>query len=78
MNRIAIHNATLLDCTGREPLPGAAVLLEEDKILAAGPEQDVLPAEGDFQRVDAQGGMLLPGFIDAHVHLASEYVPLEQ
>lgn len=78
MARILIHNGTLFDCTGQDPLPGAAVLLEENRILAAGPETEVRPTEGDFQLVDAQGGMILPGFIDSHVHLFSEGFDLEK
>ena len=78
MERIAITNATLFDCTGSDPIPNAAVLVEEDKILAAGRQSEVLPQEGDFRSIDAGGGMLLPGFIDSHVHLMMEYVPLEQ
>jgi len=78
MERIAITNGSLLDCTGSEPITNAAVLIEGDRILAAGPQSEILPVEGDYRQIDAGGGMILPGFIDSHVHLMSEYVPLEQ
>ena len=60
MERTVITNATLLDCTGREPVPGAAVLIEGDRILAAGSQADVLPAEGDFRTIDAGAGCCCP------------------
>lgn len=77
MTRIAITNGTLFDCTGSDPLPGAAVLIEDKRILAAGRAEDVLPAGEQVEILDAGGGMILPGFIDSHVHLNFEYVDLE-
>jgi imidazolonepropionase-like amidohydrolase len=74
MEQLLIHNGTLLDGSGRAPLPGAAVLLEGNRILAAGPEAQVraMTAQNGARSLDAQGGWLLPGFIDAHVHLMSD------
>ena len=83
MSRILIRNGVLLDCTGRGPLPGAAVLIEGNRIVMAGPEgevmgQDAVGATGEFREIDAQGGMILPGFIDTHVHLMMEGFDLEK
>jgi imidazolonepropionase len=51
-------------------LRDGAVLIEEGKILAAGPRELVLAhaAAKGAERVSAAGGVLTPGFVDAHTH----------
>ncbi|NKQ55229.1 amidohydrolase [Amycolatopsis sp. K13G38] len=51
-----------------EPVDGGTVLIENGKITAVGPEADVDIPE-DAELVDAAGAWVLPGFVDAHVHL---------
>lgn len=50
----------------------AAVFCREGKIVAAGPEHEVaaLSKQGgaDFETLDCQGGVVLPGFVDSHTH----------
>ncbi len=72
-----IHNGSLIDGNGGAPLPNAAVLVDGNRITAVGvPEQlDVPP---DATRIDAQGGTILPGFIDTHVHLMFEGINIPQ
>ncbi|MDE2143309.1 MAG: imidazolonepropionase [Elusimicrobia bacterium] len=51
-------------------LRDGAVLIDEGRILAAGPRERVLAhsqAKG-ARRVSAAGGVLTPGFVDAHTH----------
>lgn len=67
-----IRNGTLIDGTGARPLPGAAVLIEDDHIIETGVEGDVRMPSGDVTTMDAGGGWILPGFIDAHVHMMFE------
>ena len=64
-----IHNGTLLDGHGGQPIADAAVLIENDSIRAAGPRARVARPSGDVTDIDAQGGFILPGLIDTHVHL---------
>jgi 5-methylthioadenosine/S-adenosylhomocysteine deaminase len=45
-------------------LPGADVLIEDDKIVAVGKD---LSADG-AQTIDATGDVVIPGFIDSHRH----------
>ncbi len=53
-----------------ERVPAMAVL--GDRILAAGKEQEVLKHNGRLTRiVDLGGKFVMPGFNDAHLHLAS-------
>ena len=49
-------------------IPNGYVLLEGDKIAAVGP-MEALPAGYSGEVLDAEGGHILPGFIDAHCHL---------
>lgn len=73
MTHILIHNGTLIDGTGRAPVPNGALLLEDNVIRAVGPAAAV-PSPADAVRIDAQGGAILPGLIDTHVHLLFEGV----
>src|ERR1700704_4610036 len=47
-----------------------AVLVEEGRIVAAGPKAEVMAAPGaDKARiVDAEGRVVMPGFVDSHAH----------
>ncbi len=72
MSQMIIRNGTLIDGTGGEPIPNAAVLLEDNRICAVGSTAVVGMPTGELTELDACGGFILPGFIDAHVHLAME------
>ena len=71
MTHTLIHNGTLIDGTGRAPVMDAAILLEGNRIRAVGPAASI-HAPADARRIDAQGGTILPGLIDSHVHLMFE------
>ncbi|MGC5583319.1 amidohydrolase [Ornithinimicrobium sp. W1679] len=51
-----------------DPVEDGVVLLREGRIEAVGTREQV-PVPGDAEVVDAAGGWLLPGLVDAHVHL---------
>lgn len=73
MTYIYIHSGTLIDGNGGTPLSDAAVLIEENRIVAVGPAKTIgRPA--DAVDIDADGGFILPGLIDTHVHLMLEGV----
>src|SRR5205823_5871743 len=65
--RILLRAARVFD--GERIVPGASVLVEGKTIAAIGP--DLQPAQG-IPIVDLGDATLLPGLIDAHVHLGSE------
>ncbi|AEW99889.1 metal-dependent hydrolase family protein [Streptantibioticus cattleyicolor] len=65
----AIINGRVFD--GERVLEDATVVLDGTRIAAVGGEA---PAEADI--VDARGGTLLPGLIDAHVHTSDEALAL--
>ncbi len=68
---ILIQNVTLIDGTGREPLPQATVAMRDGKIIYVGKSKQwqVVPDE-DVISLDFSGRYLLPGLIDSHVHLS--------
>ncbi|MCB8968070.1 MAG: amidohydrolase family protein [Ardenticatenaceae bacterium] len=64
-----LHNGTLIDGNGGKPLPHAAVLIKDNQIQAVGRKADIPLPDAEITYVDAQGGFILPGLIDTHVHL---------
>ncbi len=67
-----VHNGTLIDGNGGEPVHDAAILVEGNHIRAIGPAASLMSSDSAITRIDAGGGYILPGFIDAHVHLMLE------
>jgi imidazolonepropionase-like amidohydrolase len=72
--RTVIRAGRLVDGTGAKPLDGAAVLIEGERILAAGRTADIGTPDGAAV-IEAPRATLIPGLIDAHVHLAYSGVP---
>jgi imidazolonepropionase-like amidohydrolase len=65
-----LTGATLIDGTGAAPVPEAVVVIDGDRIIAAGPRAATAwPANAEI--VDVAGRILIPGLIDAHDHMAS-------
>jgi imidazolonepropionase-like amidohydrolase len=65
---VAIVGATLIDVTGKPSIPNSAVVIEGDRIIAAGPRPQVTIPDG-ATIVDASGKYLLPGLWDMHAHM---------
>ena len=64
---IAIVGGTLIDGTGAAPVPDAAVVIHNGRIVAAGPRSKVkIPKHANV--VDAHGKTILPGLWDMHAH----------
>ncbi|EWC62840.1 amidohydrolase [Actinokineospora spheciospongiae] len=61
-----LTGATLIDGLGGDPTANSAVVVTDDRITAVGSTADA-PADADL--VDLSGLTLLPGLIDAHVHM---------
>ncbi len=72
MSKIMIHNGSLINGRSPQPIPNAAVLIEDNKILSAGPAEVVPQPAEEAVIIDAQGGTILPGLIDTHVHMLLE------
>jgi imidazolonepropionase-like amidohydrolase len=64
----ALIGATLIDGTGKPPLEKAVVIIENNKINAAGKAEDVkLPPDAEI--IDVTGKTIIPGLIDCHIHM---------
>jgi imidazolonepropionase-like amidohydrolase len=67
MKRFALMNARVIDGRSPSPMAGTSVLIDGGRVVAVGPG-DAFP--DDVVRIDATGKTVLPGLIDAHIHLA--------
>jgi len=65
--KIALVGGTLIDGTGRDPVPDSVVVIEKGRIVEAGPKSRVKIPSG-AQKVDARGKTILPGLWDMHAH----------
>jgi imidazolonepropionase-like amidohydrolase len=68
---ILISADALIDGSGAVHRPGA-LLLEGERVVAAG---ERLAAPSGTERVHFEGGTILPGLIDCHVHLSDAGLP---
>jgi imidazolonepropionase-like amidohydrolase len=66
----ALTGATLIDGTGRAPIPDAIVVIDGARIAAAGPASSVRVPDG-AERIDVRGRFVIPGIINAHGHAAA-------
>ncbi len=66
MSYLVLKNATLFDGTGSAPKSGMTVVMEGDRILEVSSAATVPPSA---RVVDCKGKFLMPGLIDAHMHL---------
>ncbi len=73
---LVLVNATLIDGTGSDPVPNAVVVIQGDRIVAAGSKENVRIPSG-ARAIDLEGATILPGFINAHVHFAYDEKKLE-
>tara|TARA_B110001454_G_scaffold74999_1_gene72551 strand:- start:1916 stop:3214 length:1299 start_codon:yes stop_codon:yes gene_type:complete len=66
-----IHAGTLLDGTGAEPIREMSIIIDNQLITRV--ETGYIEPEPDDTYLDLTGYFVLPGLIDMHVHLGSEY-----
>src|SRR5262245_57083599 len=71
MSLTLFTNAFLIDCTGADPVDGAAVVVEDDRIQEVLPNVRVGPLPGRVTTLDLKGATLMPGLTDAHVHICA-------
>src|SRR5689334_5022820 len=66
---IVVTNARILTMDPARPT-ASAMAVADGRILAVGEDAEILPLAGSLtRRIDAAGRSLLPGFIEAHMHV---------
>jgi imidazolonepropionase-like amidohydrolase len=64
----ALAGATLVDATGRAPIPDAVVIIRDGRLVSVGPRSEVaVPPEVPV--IDVAGKTILPGLWDMHTHV---------
>jgi len=64
---LVISGGTLIDGTGRGPLPGATIVVRDGRVAEVTAEA-VAGLGAETERIDARGKWIVPGLIDMHVH----------
>lgn len=70
MEEIFIKNVVILDGTGADPKPNGAVLINGERILEV-LDRPPKRTPKRAQVIDGKGQYLMPGLIDAHVHVGA-------
>jgi hypothetical protein len=68
---LVVVNGTLITGDGSQPIPDGLVAIEGERIIYAGSQEGYSITRGS-EILDAAGGTILPGFIDAHTHSTSD------
>lgn len=69
MSEITIYRASILHALGPEEIeyiPGGALVVDDGKVAAVGP---LASPPRDARVIELPGRLLVPGFVDAHVHI---------
>jgi imidazolonepropionase-like amidohydrolase len=74
---LLIEHATLIDGVADEPAEDATLVARDGRIAYVGPAAGAPSASPDARRIDGRGLTLLPGLIDAHVHLSLSSGPFD-
>jgi imidazolonepropionase-like amidohydrolase len=63
-----IFNGQVVIGTGAAPIANGALLIEDGRITFAGRQSELPPLADDVERIDARGGTIMPGLVEAHFH----------
>ena len=69
--RSAVRAGTLIDGTGAEPAKDVIILVEDGRITGVGSGLRI-PRDADV--IDLSDATVMPGFIDAHIHLVGRHI----
>lgn len=67
MAKYAITGGLLIDGTGKQPVENSLVLIDEKKIVYAGPMKEY---DASFEVIEAKGKSVMPGLVDTHLHFS--------
>lgn len=63
-----IDNGQVVDGTGSPPIQDAALVIEDGRIRYVGPAVAMPLVDREATRIDAHGGTIMPGLVEAHFH----------
>jgi imidazolonepropionase-like amidohydrolase len=63
-----VRNGRLFDGTGSPPIADGVVVVEEGRIAYAGPAAGAPRVSPEAKSIDARGGTIMPGLVEAHFH----------
>ena len=63
-----ITNGQIIDGTGAAPIPQGVVVIRDGRLSYVGSANEAGTLPYDAVRIDAQGGTIMPGLIEAHFH----------
>jgi imidazolonepropionase-like amidohydrolase len=72
-DRLYLTGARLIDGTGRPPLDRATVVIEQGRVTGIDTSGESTPH--GFAHIDLVGKTLMPGLVDAHVHVTAFDMP---
>ncbi|MGH3585983.1 MAG: amidohydrolase family protein [Pseudonocardia sp.] len=71
MTATLLHHCTVFDGVADRPLPDAAVLIDDERITAVGPEAQVRArTAGPVRELDLDGAWVMAGLLNMHTHLS--------
>ena len=70
---VIIHAGYVFDAVAGEFKAKQSIVIDKDKIKAV--ESGFIKAGKEDQYIDLKEAFVMPGLMDAHVHLAQEYQP---
>ena len=65
---ILIQNGQLVDGTGNPPVANGSLLICDGRIQYSGPSNDCPETVENVEKIDALGGTIMPGLVEAHFH----------
>lgn len=66
--KLVVTNGNLIDGTGKPAIADGALLIQDGRIAYVGPAADMPTVGPDTCTIDARGGTILPGLVEAHFH----------
>jgi len=67
-NNIVIHNGQIVDGTGAAPISDGLLIIESGVITYVGRSEAAPEIPSITERIDAGGGTIMPGLVEAHFH----------
>ena len=72
--KLLIHNVTIFTNADQNSiLQDSAIVVEGSRIKEVGAEADLREKYSDFEQLDGQGKLLMPGLINVHMHFYSTF-----